>query len=386
MRQTVRRRYEALVSSGELQPDGSQRALADALDRVMAELAECGQKSKKSALGWLFAKGGKPQPPRGVYIWGGVGRGKTLLMDMFFRAAACPRKRRVHFHAFMTEVHERLERYRRRLKTGEASGDDPIPPVAAALAGEAELLCFDEFAVYDIADAMILGRLFEQLFARGVTVVATSNVAPDELYKDGLNRALFLPFIALLKERMAAFHVDAGRDYRQDQATSLPLYVTPLGPQADASLAAHFRRLTGRDHGRGKDLTHKGRVIHVPEAADGVARFAFADLCDQPLGAGDYLQLAAAFHTVILADIPVLGPAERNQAKRFINLVDTLYDNRTRLVASAAAEPNDLWQGDDGAETFEFARTASRLTEMRSEAYWDAASPPQQPARTAQAS
>jgi cell division protein ZapE len=377
MRESVRRRYTALVEAGELKLDEGQIALADALDNVVAGLAECGQKSKKSALGWLFAQGAKPEPPRGLYIWGGVGAGKTHLMDLFFRFAPCPRKRRVHFHAFMTEVHDRLDAFRRKLKSGEVKGDDPIAPVAAAIAAEADLLCFDEFAVYDIADAMILGRLFEQLFARGVTVVATSNVRPDDLYKDGLNRALFLPFIDLLKERMREFHLEAARDYRLDEAASAPLYVTPLGPRASACLAAHFRHLTGREHGEARDLPNKGRAIHVPEAADGVARFSFADLCARPLAAADYLKIAAVFHTIILADVPVLGPASRNEAKRLINLVDTLYDNRIRLVISAEAEPADLWQGEDGAETFEFARTASRLTEMRSEAYWDAASPPE---------
>jgi len=209
-----------------------------------------------------------------------------------------------------------------------------------------------------------------------VTVVATSNIEPDRLYEDGLNRSLFLPFIALLKERMSVFHLDAPRDYRLDDPGAGPRYVTPLGPDAESCLDAHFHALTGCEHGRRRELAHKGRRIVVPEAVDGVARFSFQDLCARPLGAGDYLQIAAAFHTIIVAGIPVLGPGERNEAKRLINLVDTLYDNRIRLIVSAEAEPDSLWQGSEGAESFEFARTASRLAEMRSDAYWEAASRP----------
>jgi cell division protein ZapE len=232
---------------------------------------------------------------------------------------------------------------------------------------------------------MILGRLFEQLFARNVTVVATSNLPPDDLYKDGLNRALFLPFIARLKERMPEFKLDAARDYRWDGHGDGPLYVTPLGPDADACLRAHFRRLTGVERGKPSSLAHLGHMILVPEAARGVARFSFGDLCSRPLGAGDYLKIAAAFHTIILADVPVLSPAERNEAKRLINLVDSLYDKRVRLIVSAAAEPGDLWQGTDGYETSEFARTASRLIEMRSESYWDEAGLPDREMKTARA-
>jgi cell division protein ZapE len=373
MRESVRRRYEALAEAGELDPDIVQRALADQLDTLIAALAEQAQKSKKSALGWLFARGERSPAPRGLYIWGGVGRGKTLLMDLFFGAAPTQEKRRVHFHAFMGEVHDRIAEFRRRLRTGEVKGDDPIPPVADAIAKDVRLLCFDEFAVYDIADAMILGRLFAQLFERGVTVVATSNVAPDELYANGLNRALFLPFIVLLKERMEVFHLDARRDYRLDNTGVQRRYVTPLGPEADACLDAHFRRLSGAERGSPCELRVRGRRVRVPEAADGVARFSFEELCARPLGAGDYLKIAATFHTLIVDRIPVLDAARRNEAKRLINLVDTLYDARVRLIVSAEAEPQDLWRGSDGAETFEFARTASRLVEMRSDEYWDAA-------------
>ena len=239
MRESVRRRYEALAAAGELAPEDDQRKLADALDALIHSIEGRAGATKKSALGWLLARNPRPDAPRGLYIWGGIGRGKTLLMDLFFAAVPTTRKRRVHFHAFMIEVHDRLEAFRRKLKSGAARGDDPIAPAANDIAAEIDLLCFDEFAVYDIADAMILGRLFQQLFARGVTVVATSNVAPDELYAGGLNRALFVPFIARLKERLAIFHLNAARDYRLDGSGTERRYVTPLGPDADACLDAH---------------------------------------------------------------------------------------------------------------------------------------------------
>jgi cell division protein ZapE len=384
MPETVQGRLSAKVESGELTADPSQLALARKLDGLRQALTDQGPLSKKSALGWLMSRGAKPQPPRGLYIWGGVGRGKTMLMDLFFAAASVPQKRRVHFHAFMGEVHDRIAEFRAKLKAGTVRGDDPIEPVAAAIAGETRLLCFDEFTVNDIADAMILGRLFEQLFARGLCVVATSNVPPEELYREGLNRALFLPFIEVLKDRMEVFHLDAERDYRLDADGASRRYVTPLGPGAEACLSAHFRRLTGLERGRPRELANKGRMILVPEAAGSVARFGFGDLCDVPLGASDYLKIAGNFDTVILSEVPRLGPESRNQGKRFINLIDTLYDNHIRLIMSAEAEPEDLWQGAEGVESFEFARTASRLTEMRSDDYWDAA--PDWRVRTARAS
>ncbi len=306
-------------------------------------------------------------------------------MDLFYAAAPLRLKRRAHFHEFMGNVHDRIAAYRHLVKSDGKRGGDPIAPVAAEIASEAELLCFDEFAVYDIADAMILGRLFEKLFARGVVVVATTNVAPDELYKDGLNRALFLPFIALLKERMAVFHLDAPRDYRLDTTGTGRRYATPLGPEADACLDAHFRRFSGRAKGTREELHYKSRRIVVPEAAGGVARFSFEDLCARPLGAGDFLKISDTFRTVLVSDVPILSAARRNEAKRLINLVDTLYDRRVRLIVSAAAEPHELWQGKDGAEAFEFARTASRLIEMRSDTYWENAGAPTPEKKKAQA-
>lgn len=367
MRDSVSRRYEALAEAGEIAPNAVQRQLAARLDRLVEDLAERRLGSKKSALGWLFSK--RRAPLRGLYIWGPVGRGKTLMMDLFFAAAPNERKRRVHFHAFMDDVHGRIAEFRRRLRDGEVKGDDPIAPVAADLAAETRLLCFDEFSVGDIADAMILGRLFEQLLGRGVVVVATSNVAIDRLYEGGLNRALFLPFIALLKQHMASFHLDAPEDFRAGKGGPEPLFLTLPGREAERRLTGHFRRLTGRERGERLELRNKGRRIVVPEAADGVARFHFDDLCARPLNASDYLKIAHAFHTLIVSDIPVLGPETRNEAKRFINLIDALYDRRVRLIASAAAAPGALWQGGGGAEGFEFARTASRLTEMQSPDY-----------------
>lgn len=370
MGESVRQRYETMVASGDLDPDENQRALADRLDELILALADQARTSKKSALGWLLARGARSDPPRGLYVWGSVGRGKTMLMDLFFRAAPIAAKRRVHFHQFMGEVHDRLEAFRGKLKRGEVKGDDPIAPVAAQIASEVRLLCFDEFSVHDIADAMILGRLFEHLFAHGTVVVATSNVAPVDLYRDGLNRALFLPFIALLQERMAVFELRAPRDFRLDGTGSERRYVTSLGPDAEACLSAHFRHLTGLKRGERQEIVNKRRRIVVPEAAGGVARFSFADLCARPLGAGDYLKIAEKYHTVILSDVPVLGPEARNQAKRLINLIDTLYDKGVRLIVSAEAEPDALLALADGVEHAEFARTASRLIEMRSDAYW----------------
>lgn len=374
MREGVRQRYDAMLRAGEIAPDATQALLADMLDSLAASLAAHQRARSPRLLRWISGASAAAAPPRGLYIWGDVGRGKTLLMDLFFSAAPTRRKRRVHFHAFMGEVHERIAAARAEAKAGSSNGD-PIAIAGAALASEISLLCFDEFAVYDIADAMILGRLFEQLFERGVTVVATTNVAPDELYKDGLNRALFLPFIALLKEHMRVFHLDAPRDYRLDSSGSERRYVTPLGSEARACLSAHFRHFTGGIPTKPMEIANKGRLIIVPQAAGGVARFSFADLCARPLGAGDYLKLAEAFHTIIIDDVPVLSAARRNEAKRFITLIDTLYDNHVRLIVSAEGEPDELWQGKEGAESFEFKRTASRLTEMRADAYWDEALP-----------
>jgi cell division protein ZapE len=361
-------RYRTLVQDHRLQFDPAQSALAETLDDLCVRLKGYGADHKPNGIARLF--GARPaEPPRGLYVYGAVGRGKTMLMDLFFDAAETAPKRRVHFHAFLADVHARLHAWRQARKKGEVTGEDPVAPVAAELAQSASLLCFDEFAVRDIADAMILARLFSALFAAGVVVVATSNVAPDDLYKDGLNRALFLPFVAMLNERCAVVELGARTDYRLEKLTRAPVYYTPLGAKSDAALDATFLALTGAARSAPMRIELLGRHLDVPQASDGVARFDFDSLCRRPLGSADYLELAAHFHTLVVDRIPVLTPAERNEARRFITLIDALYDMRVKLVASAAAEPNALFVAGEGAEAFEFARCASRLVEMRSTDY-----------------
>jgi cell division protein ZapE len=300
-------------------------------------------------------------PPRGVYMHGAVGRGKTMLMDLFYEATDFAPKRRLHFHEFMSEVHERIAR-------GRATTDgDPIPFVAAEIAAGAGLLCFDELHVTDIADAMILARLFKVLFERDLVLVATSNAPPDRLYWNGLNRQLFLPFIDLIEGEMDVVELRAAKDFRLDKLAGRQLYFCPCDRRAATAIEDHWQRQTGHHPAAPATLEVKGRSLRVPMASMGVARFTFADLCEKPLGTVDYLQVAHAFHTVLLEGIPVLGPAQRNEARRLINLIDTLYDNRVCLIASGDAEPHLLYPAGDGANLFE--RTASRLMEMRSEAY-----------------
>ena len=369
MSSTVTEQYRALVSEGEIERDAAQEALAARLARLEERLAQHRLARKSSHLGWLFAKSSPAEPIKGLYIYGDVGRGKTMLMDLFFAASAMKRKRRAHFHEFMADVHERVHMYRQKIKSGEVTNDDPIGLTATALAEEAWLLCFDEFHVTDIADAMILGRLFTRLFEAGVVVVATSNVEPDDLYKDGLNRALFLPFIALLHQHMDVVRLEAPKDFRLEKLSAQPVWYVPADEDAEVALDNAWQRLTGMLSGEPCDIAAKARVIRVPEAARGVARFSFRQLCEQPLGASDYLRIAREFHTVILENIPVMDYPQRNEAKRFIALIDTLYDNGVKLVASAAAEPASLYLATEGYEASEFKRTASRLIEMRSEEY-----------------
>ncbi len=364
---TVLDRYRARVARGDLQPDPAQEEVASKLDGLAAALA-ADEADGPSLLGRLF--GAKPDaPPRGLYIVGDVGRGKTMLMDLFHDGAAVEPKRRVHFHAFMADVHARIHAWREARKRGEARGDDPIPPVANAIAAEARLLCFDEFAVNDIADTMILGRLFTALFADRVVVVATSNVMPEDLYRDGLNRTLFLPFIALLGQRMETVRLDAARDFRYSRLTEAATWFTPADEVARTALDRAFRGLTGEARGRPARIPLLGREIVVPEAAGDVARFPFAALCDAPLGAVDVLAIARRYGTVLVDGIRVMGADERDVVKRFINLVDTFYDEQVKLIASAEAEPAGLYDAPDGREIFEFSRTVSRLAEMRSEQY-----------------
>jgi cell division protein ZapE len=362
--------YAACVAAAKIERDDAQLAVVDKLAQLEKRLAEHRLARKSSSLGWLFGSRARDNEViKGLYIYGEVGRGKTMLMDLFFEASPVLRKRRVHFHEFMAEVHERIYAFRQKEKAGEGGGDDPIRLAAAAIAQETWLLCFDEFHVTDIADAMILGRLFKRLFELGVVVVATSNVPPSELYMDGLNRALFLPFIALIEEHMEVVRLAARTDFRLEKLAGAPVWYVPADLAAERALDEAWRRLTAGHAGAACDLMVKGRAIHVPCAVAGVARFSFHDLCEQPLAGADYLKVAHEFHTVVLDHIPIMGYERRNECKRFIILIDTFYDNAVKLVASAAAEPDDLYRADEGFEAYEFKRTASRLIEMRSEAY-----------------
>jgi cell division protein ZapE len=370
MPSSITGQYAAAVAAGRVERDPAQLAVVERLARLEDEIVEHRLARKSSSLGWLFAgRSNKPALLKGLYIYGEVGRGKTMLMDLFYEASPVKRRRRAHFHEFMIDVHERVHALRQKMKAGEHADQDPIELVARDLASEAWLLCFDEFHVTDIADAMILGRLFTQMFARGVVVVATSNVAPADLYKDGLNRALFVPFLHMLEERMDIVRLASRTDFRLEKLAGLPVWHVPADAAADAALDDAWRRLA-RDHdGGAQELPIKGRSIHVPRAAMGVARFSFHDLCEEPLAAADYLRIAHEYHTIILDHIPVMSFDNRNAAKRFIILIDTLYDTNVKLIASAAAEPDALYHADEGYEVLEFQRTASRLIEMRSQDY-----------------
>ena len=346
------------VAAGEMDADTAQLNAAAMLSDLEAELGRW-RSVKRWSLGGLL--GGRAAAPRGLYIHGQVGRGKTMLMDLFFESSRFASKRRLHFHEFMAETHDLIGAARKRVD------GDPIPHVAAEIAASAGLLCFDELHVTDIADAMILGRLFKGLFEREVVMVATSNVPPSGLYRHGLNRQLFLPTIALIEAHMAVHELVSPKDFRLDKLEGQRLYFTPADAAAHAALGAAFSRLTGLAHGTPTTLSVKGRNLAVPEAARGVARYTFDQLCDRPLGSLDYLALAHRFHTIIIEGIPRLVPERRAAARRFVNLIDTLYDARVGLIASAEAEPDDLHPSGD--EAFLFERTASRLIEMRSAAY-----------------
>jgi cell division protein ZapE len=372
----IRTQYASLVATGEVEQDAAQVQVLDLLAGLEARLREHRLARKSSSLGWLFgARERREESLRGLYIYGDVGRGKTMLMDLFFAASAVKRKRRAHFHEFMGDVHDRVREVRNQIKLGATTGEDPIRLTAAAIAEETWLLCFDEFHVTDIADAMILGRLFTRLFELGVVVVATSNVAPGELYKDGLNRALFLPFIALIEQHMQVVELSARADFRLEKLAGQSVWHLLDGKAAtsasacDTALDQTWRRLAGGHAGAELALAVKGRILRVPRAAMGVARFSFHDLCEEPLAAADYLTIARTFHTLVLDCIPVMDYEARNAAKRFIILIDALYDNAVKLIASAATEPDALYRATDGFEAQEFKRTASRLIEMRSQAY-----------------
>ncbi len=348
--------YRALLADGVIEADAAQAQVAASLQELARQLRSWRRREGLAAL----IRGSEPAP-KGRYIFGPVGRGKTMLMDLFARATTFRPKRRLHFHEFMAEVHERIGEARKSVP------GDPIPHVAKAIAAKSVLLCLDELHVTDIADAMILARLFRGLFEAQVVVVATSNVAPVELYKSGLNRTLFLPFIDLVGEHMVVEELKAAKDFRLDKLAGKPLYFTPADTLAKADMDRLWGELTGGHPSVPTELDVKGHKVRVPLASMGVARFSFAEICDAPLGANDFLHLAHAFHAVLIDAIPLLAAAPRDVTRRFINLIDTLYDNRVCLIASAAAEPQDLYP--DGPMQYLFERTASRLIEMRSESY-----------------
>ncbi|WP_319533753.1 cell division protein ZapE [uncultured Cohaesibacter sp.] len=361
--------YDSKVERGEIERDPQQRALAQRFDKLLERVSQNRLSRKTSSLGWLFAKRQPPEPVKGLYVWGEVGRGKTMVMDLFFEIAPVKRKGRFHFHEFMRDMHDRIKAARADIKAGVIKGDDPIRPVADDLADELKLLCFDEFSVTDIADAMLLGRLFTRLFERGVVMVATSNVEPSLLYKDGLNRQLFLPFIDLLQQQCEVYRLDARTDFRMEKLGGEEVYLHPHDDDAKRRFQKMWEVLIEAPRAPSDAIAHQGREIHVPQAWHGIARFTFDDLCAKPLGASDYLRLSSLYHTIFLEDIPLLGRANRNEAKRFIILIDTLYDNHIRLIATAAASPFDLYTDDHGTEAFEFQRTTSRLVEMQSRDY-----------------
>jgi cell division protein ZapE len=353
----VGRAYNRLVKANELKPDPAQAKAAEALDRLAPP--------PKSLFARVF--GPDNDGPEGVYLWGGVGRGKSMLMDLAFAHLDLHPKRRVHFHEFMLEAHQRLRRAR------ESEEGDPIEPVAEEIAGEARLLCFDEMQVTDPADAMILSRLFTKLLAEGVKVVTTSNRPPGDLYKDGLNRELFLPFIDLIEQRMLVVPVDGPTDYRLDRLEGVEVWHVPNGPEATAALSRAFFQLTDypvEDRAKvpSEDIAvGGGRTLHVPKSLKGVAVFSFKRLCGEARGAADYLAIARRYHTVIIVGIPVMGRERRNEAARFVTLIDALYEHKVKLLAAADAEPAGLYPEGDGS--FEFQRTVSRLEEMRSAEY-----------------
>jgi cell division protein ZapE len=357
--------YRRFIHDGEWQPDPAQELAAEKLQLLHMKLKGYDPRSKS---GWTlpFRRQRNAEQPQGIYFYGGVGRGKTAMMDIFYEGVEVPHKRRTHFHAFMLDVHARIHAFRQIAKN-KGDETDPIPVVARALANEAALLCFDEFQVSDAADAMILGRLFLSLFDNGVVVVTTSNRPPDDLYLGGLNRSLFLPFIDMLKTRLDVLQLDGGQDYRLQRLTESPVYFTPLGPESDTAFEQTFARLTDDAQAEAQTLTVQGRTLDVPAAAHGNARFTFSGLCEKPLGAADYLEIAMQFHTVFLEGIPLLGPEKRNEARRLINLIDVLYDHNVNLICTADASPADIYAEGDGK--FEFARTESRLIEMQSEHY-----------------
>ena len=359
--------YERKLAAGELKPDADQRRALEALDGLSRALQDYVPQKKKTG----FFSRRTPDPPKGFYFYGGVGRGKSMVMDLFFANAPLEKKRRVHFHAFMLEVHDflfTLRSNRTKSETDRIDGD--LILAADKIAQDAALLCFDEFQVKDVADAMIIGRLFTALFDRGVVVVMTSNIAPDDLYADGLQRDRFIPFINLLKERLNVVSFTGDTDYRLQRLRELKVYFWPHDADAHREMQGIFKTIAGSDGGGPLDISVKGRVIHVPQAGPRVAAFTFAELCETPKSALDYLELVRRFHVFIVENVPRLDDRRRDAVTRFITLIDTLYDNHARIVMSAAAPPAELYRGDENAKTFE--RTVSRLMEMQSREYREA--------------
>ena len=371
---SIRHRLETRIAEGVLIEDPEQIQAADALDSRLQALSEYNPDAGSGLVARFL--GGRTCVPRGLYMYGGVGRGKSMLMDWFYEEAEFSPKRRTHFHAFMLDVHARINAWRQLDHEGrrasphhvKGAGEDPIAPTARAIASEAKLLCFDEFHVTDITDAMILSRLFEALWKEeGVVVIATSNRSPEELYKNGLNRALFEPFIDMMPEHLIIHDFDGETDHRLRALTAAPVYHQPLDEVASRALETAWTRLTRQAKAEKTELIVQGRKLIFPLTARGVLRTDFETLCDSNRGPADYLTIAQAFHTVILGEVPQMGPESRNAAKRFVTLIDALYETRTKLIMSAAVEPNVLYDEGDGA--FEFERTASRLMEMRTEEY-----------------
>jgi cell division protein ZapE len=361
--------YRSRIASGEIISDPAQAAAAERLQDLWAKLRGYNPHPAKPPNGWVGKLLHRKQVdeledhPNGLYLVGEVGRGKSMLMDLFFEAAEVPRKKRIHFHEFMQDAHRRFH----QIKRDNPNISDPIPPLADLIASEAALLCFDEFQVHDIVDAMILGRLFEALFARLVVVVATSNTTPDDLYKGKPGRDAFLPFISLLKKHLDVLVLDSKRDYRRERVHGLKAWYVPANRQADAALDHVFNELTAGQEPHSSSLTISGRTLIVPHTAAGCARFDFAALCGVPLGPGDYLALATHYPILVIDGIPRLSPDNFDEARRFVTLIDALYEHRVKLYASAAAMPDDLYRSGEGAKIFE--RTASRLEEMQSEEY-----------------
>lgn len=361
--------YRRLIENGAIRPDLVQETAAARLQSLADDLFPYAQQMGRE--GWLarLSMGRKRlSTPRGIYLHGGVGRGKTMLMDLFFNNAEVERRKRVHFHSFMLEVHTRVHRFREAVNAGKvAESRDPLKALARVIVDQAWLLCFDELHVTNIADAMILGRLFEALFEAGIVVVTTSNRPPVDLYKGGIQREMFLPFIGLIERRLDVIELDSGVDYRMERMRSVESYLTPTGPENDARLEAAFRALTAGVEAGPWRVAVQGRTLDFPRMADGVLFTDFAALCERPLGAADYAAIASRCHTVVLKGIPRLGTSRHNEAHRFVTLIDTLYEHKVNLVCSADAPPETLYA--EGTGAFEFQRTASRLIEMQSDDY-----------------